>query len=129
MPLHRLEHVLVLTDDVEETTAFYRDVLGFEVGVRPALPFPGAWLALDGVVCLHVAKRAAYESHAATLGLQPAPAPVDHVALAADGYEDLAARLEAAGVAAVANAVPAAGLRQLFLSDPNGVRIEVNVSR
>ena len=32
-----------------------------------------------------------------------------------------------AGVEAVANDVPAAGLRQLFVTDPNGVRIELNV--
>ena len=32
-----------------------------------------------------------------------------------------------AGVPAVANDVPAAGIRQLFLEDPNGVRIELNV--
>ena len=48
MPLHRLDHVLVLTDDLEATKAFYCDVLGFEVGERPPLEFPGYWLYLDG---------------------------------------------------------------------------------
>ena len=67
MPLRRLDHTLVLTDDIEGTMAFYRDVLAFEVGERPPLPFPGYWLYLDGVACLHVAERAAYEAHAATL--------------------------------------------------------------
>ena len=73
------------------------------------------WLYLDGVPCIHVAERAAYEAHAASLGLRPTQPPIDHVAFAADDYEELAARLEAAG------------LRQLFLADPNGVRIELNV--
>ena len=36
-----------------------------EPGLRPPLPFPGAWLYVDGQACLHVADRAAYEAHAA----------------------------------------------------------------
>ena len=127
MPLHRLEHVLVLADDLEATRGFYCDVLGFEVGERPPLEFPGYWLYLDGTPCVHVADRAAYEAHAARLGLAPQPGSIDHVAFPARDYEQLAARLEAAGVVAVANDPPAAGFRQLFLTDPNGVRIELNV--
>jgi catechol 2,3-dioxygenase-like lactoylglutathione lyase family enzyme len=129
MPLHRLEHVLVLTDDLEATRAFYCDVLGFEVGQRPPLEFPGFWLYLDGVPCVHVAERAPYQAHAANVGLAQAAGPIDHLAFAAGDYEALAARLEAAGCEAVSNNVPAAGIRQLFLDDPNGVRIELNVSR
>jgi len=128
MPLHRLEHVLVLTDDLKETKSFYCDVLGFVVGERPPLEFPGYWLYLDGRACVHIAERAAYEAHAATLGLSATQSPIDHVAFAADSYEQLATRIHAAGIAAVANSVPAAGLRQLFFDDPNGVRIELNVS-
>jgi catechol 2,3-dioxygenase-like lactoylglutathione lyase family enzyme len=126
MTLRRLDHVLVLTDDLEATRAFYCDALGLEVGERPPLEFPGYWLYLDGVPCLHVAERRPYEAHAARLGLQVGAA-VDHVAFVGDGYERVAARLETAGVDAVTNAVPGAGLRQLFLTDPNGVRIEVNI--
>ena len=127
MTLHGLEHALVLTDDVEATRAFYCDVLGFETGERPELPFPGYWLYLGGVPCLHVAERAAYEAQLERMGLRRADGPVDHLAFAAQDHGALAARLEAAGVPAFANDVPAAGIRQLFLVDPNGVRIELNV--
>ncbi len=127
MPLRRLDHLLVLTDDLEATRAFYCDVLGLEAGERPPLEFPGYWLYLDGEPCVHIAERAAYEAHATTLGLKSTPAPIDHVAFAAADYGELAARLDAAGIEAVANDVPAAGLRQLFFTDPNGVRIELNV--
>jgi catechol 2,3-dioxygenase-like lactoylglutathione lyase family enzyme len=126
MTLRRLEHLLVLTDDLEATKAFYCDALGLEAGERPPLEFPGYWLYLDGVPCVHVAERAPYEAHAARLGLGVGPAPVDHVAFAAARYDRLVERLEAAGVEAVPNTVPSAGLRQLFLTDPNGVRIELN---
>ena len=127
MPLHALEHALVLTDDLEGTRAFYCEALGFAARERPPLAFPGYWLYLDGVACLHIAERAAYEAHAAEVGLRPSDGPVDHLAFGAEGHEALVAQLEAAGVEAVANDLPAAGIRQLFVDDPNGVRIELNV--
>ena len=126
MPLGRLDHLLVLTEDIEATKAFYCDALGLEVGDRPPLAFPGYWLYLDEVACVHVAERAAYEVHAAGLGLQ-VDTTIDHVAFAGADYESLTARLEQAGVESVTNTVPGAGLRQLFLTDPNGVRVEINV--
>ncbi len=128
MPLHRLDHALVLTDDLDATRAFYCEALGFETGERPPLAFPGYWLYLDGVACLHIAERAAYEAHAAEVGLRRGDGPVDHLAFGVEGGDEaLVAQLEAAGVEAVANDVPAAGIRQLFVDDPNGVRIELNV--
>jgi catechol 2,3-dioxygenase-like lactoylglutathione lyase family enzyme len=127
MPLHGLEHVLVLTDDLEATKAFYCDVLGFEAGERPPLEFPGYWLYLDRTAWVHIADRAAYTAHAAGLDLEGTAGPIDHVALAAGDYEALVARLDAAGVRRVSNDVPSAGIRQLCFDDPNGVRIELNV--
>jgi catechol 2,3-dioxygenase-like lactoylglutathione lyase family enzyme len=127
MPLHGLGHALVLTDDLETTRGFFCNVLGFELGERPPLPFPGYWLYLDGVACLHVAERAAYEAELDRMGLARANGPVDHLAFDAGDLEAVLARLDAAGVRAVSNDVPTAGMRQLFLDDPNGVRIEVNV--
>ena len=127
MALHALEHVLVLTDDLEATKAFYCDVLGLEAGDRPELPFPGYWLYLDGLPCVHVAERAAYEAQLERMGLRYADGPVDHLAFAAVDHDALVARLAEAGVEAVSNDVPAASIRQLFFEDPNGVRIELNV--
>jgi catechol 2,3-dioxygenase-like lactoylglutathione lyase family enzyme len=130
--LTSIQHLLVLTDDIDGTRDFYRDVLGLEQGERPPLEFPGYWLYAQGVPCVHVADRAIYNAHASTLGLEPSEATrgsgvVDHVAFNASDYDEVSARLERHGVAAVMNSVPAIGMRQLFISDPNGVRIEINV--
>ncbi|HEX5585311.1 VOC family protein [Gaiella sp.] len=126
MALRRLDHVLVLTDDLDATRAFYCDVLGLEIGERPELPFPGYWLSLDGTPCLHVAERSPYEAHAASLGLAVGAAPVDHVAFVADDDGALAGRLAAVDLRVTEN-VPGPGKRQLFVDDPNGVRVEVNL--
>ena len=124
----RLQHVLVLTDDLDATEAFYCEVLGLEVGERPPLPFPGFWLYSDGAACLHVAERASYEAHTAGMGLPANGSPVDHVAFEADGHELLLGRLAAAGIEVTTNAVPGSGVRQLFFDDPNGARIELVVT-
>ena len=128
MPSPRLQHVLVLTDDLEATKAFYCDVIGLEAGERPLLPFPGYWLYSEGIACVHVAERASYAAQCAQLGLPVGASPVDHVAFEADGYERLLERLQAAGVEVTTNAVPGSGVRQLFFDDPNGARIELVVS-
>jgi catechol 2,3-dioxygenase-like lactoylglutathione lyase family enzyme len=132
MPLTGIQHLLVLSDDIEATRDFYRDVLGMREGERPPLEFPGFWLYVGDEPCVHVADRGAYAEHAETLGLAVADAaggdgPIDHIAFAAGDYEEVTARLRRAGIRPVENEVPAAGLRQLFLHDPNGVRVEINV--
>ncbi len=128
-----IEHVLVLSDDIDATRDFYRDVIGLSVGERPPLAFPGYWLypSGGGGACVHVADRRSYAAHAAGLGLavperDPGVGPVDHVAFSAEDYDGLVERLSRMGVAAVRNAVPG-GPRQVFVQDPNGVRIEINV--
>jgi catechol 2,3-dioxygenase-like lactoylglutathione lyase family enzyme len=128
MSAQALDHVLVLSDDIDASRDFYCRALGMRVGERPPLPFPGYWLYAGGRPCLHIADRAIYNDHAVRSGLRVAGAPsVDHVAFAATAYDEAAARLTSGGVDAVRNEVPEAGLRQLFFDGPDGVRIEVNV--
>lgn len=132
MSVAALDHVLILTDDLEATRAFYRDVVGLTVGERPPLPFPGYWLYAGGVACLHVAERDPYLAHARELGLSGpdasgAPA-VDHISFSARDGEGVRGRLAAAGVAPVSNEIAGAGIQQLFFADPNGVRLEINIS-
>jgi catechol 2,3-dioxygenase-like lactoylglutathione lyase family enzyme len=134
MTVVALEHVLVLCDDIERTRDFYCDVVGLEVGQRPALQFPGYWLYAGATACVHLADRHAYAVHAATLGLtvptqDPGTGPVDHVAFrnGFGDYDGLLERLARAGIEAVTNAVPG-GPRQVFIEDPNGVRVEINVT-
>jgi len=131
MTVTAIEHVLVLSDDIDRTRDFYCEVVGLEVGDRPPLEFPGYWLYAGPTACVHVAERRPYAAHAARLGLQvperdPGVGPVDHIAFGAGDYDALTQRLERRGVAAVTNTVPG-GPRQVFIEDPNGVRVEINV--
>jgi catechol 2,3-dioxygenase-like lactoylglutathione lyase family enzyme len=132
MALTRLEHVLVLTEDIEGTRDFYCDALGLQVGDRPPLEFPGFWLYAEGVPCIHVADRAAYTAHAEGTGIPASPSAkgtgaLDHLAFSGNDHEEALARLERNGIVPQRNTVPGIGMRQLFFKDPNGVKIEINV--
>jgi catechol 2,3-dioxygenase-like lactoylglutathione lyase family enzyme len=132
MPLSKLDHVLVLTEDIEATRDFYRDALGLEVGDRPPLEFPGYWLYAKGVPCVHVADRTAYTAHSQSMGIPASPpadgtGALDHLAFSGDDHDEAVARLDRSGVEAKRNTVPGIGMRQLFFEDPNGVKIEINV--
>ena len=131
-----LEHVLVLSDDIDAAREFYERAVGLRTGDRPPLQFDGYWLYAGSVPCLHIADRAAYRAHAATLGLDVSEAgagvggpgsPIDHIAFSASDYEAVTGRLAAAGIEPVRNDVPGGGPRQLFFSDPDGLRVEINV--
>jgi len=50
----RLDHVNIRTDDLDASTAFYRDIIGLEVGPRPSFSFAGAWLYHDGQAVVHL---------------------------------------------------------------------------
>lgn len=139
MSIGSLEHVLVLADDIDATRDFYCSVVGLSVGDRPPLAFPGYWLYAasgsgpdSGAACVHIAERRAYAAHASSLGLHvpvgpdQGPGAVDHIAFRASDYDALVERLERHGVRAVKNAVPG-GPRQVFIEDPNGVRVEISV--
>ena len=132
MPLTRIEHYLVLTKDMDATRDFYRDALGMYEGPRPPLAFPGYWMYLGDVPCIHIGEWQTYTAHSNRLGIPVTSkangtGPVDHIAFNANGYEEIAARLERCGVKAHLNVVPGNGLRQLFVEDPNGVKIEINI--
>jgi catechol 2,3-dioxygenase-like lactoylglutathione lyase family enzyme len=132
MPITHLEHFLVLTDDIEATRDFYRDVLGLSVGPRPPLGFAGYWLYAGGAPCVHIAERASYAASSLPAGIPvsaraPGTGPFDHAAFIARDFDEISARLARHGVAAHLNVVPGNGLRQLFVLDPNGVKIEINI--
>jgi len=131
MPLTKLEHFLVLTDDLEATRDFYCQALGMHVGLRPPLEFPGYWVYIGDTPCIHIAEWRTYTAHSQSRRIAvstPAEGtgPVDHLAFNGEDYDEVLARLERHGVVSRSNNPPGGAVRQLFLFDPNGVKIEIN---
>ena len=130
--LTKMEHYLVITEDIERTKTFYCEALGMRVGFRPPLEFPGYWLYVGDTPCIHIAEWKTYTAHSERHGIpvsRPAPGTgaFDHIAFNAEDFDETLARLERHGVKAGQNVVTGAPLKQLFLTDPNGVKIEINV--
>ena len=119
MPILDLDHVNIRTPDLAATTAFFTDVLGLTVGWRPDFRFGGAWLYAGGKDVVHLVEidQAAAASQGSAL---------DHFAFAIDDFEDARRRLDGAGIASRETAAPNGGIRQFFITDLNGVNIELN---
>jgi catechol 2,3-dioxygenase-like lactoylglutathione lyase family enzyme len=131
MPLTRIEHYLVISDDLEATKRFYCDALGLLDGPRPPFAFRGLWLYAGDTACIHVAERTSYAaSREGTDKKLPLDAPttgaIDHIAFAAEDYDGVLARLEQHAITVRKAGVPGRPLRQLFVLDPDGVQIEMN---
>ena len=119
MAIRGIDHVNIGTHRLEETRAFFRDVLGLTEGWRPDFPFGGAWLyAGDGAV-VHLVELAEPKRPSAEAAL-------DHFAFRIDDYDGVVARLDAAGVTYRRVDVPDTPIRQIFIRDLNGVNIELN---
>ena len=131
MPLTALEHYLVLTADLDATRDFYRDALGMTEGPRPPLGFPGYWMYIGTTPVIHIAEWRTYTAHSTAKEI-PVTAPAhstgafDHVAFNALDFGAVMARLESHGVLPARNLVSKSGMRQLFVFDPNGVKLEIN---
>jgi catechol 2,3-dioxygenase-like lactoylglutathione lyase family enzyme len=119
MSLRGLDHINIGTVHLEETRAFFRDVLGLTEGWRPDFPFPGAWLYAGDTAVVHLVGLPA--------GRRPSSeAALDHFAFRIDDFDDTVRRLDAAGLTYRAIQIPGTEIQQIFLRDPNGVNIELN---
>jgi catechol 2,3-dioxygenase-like lactoylglutathione lyase family enzyme len=131
MPLTAMEHYLVLTSDLDATRDFYQDALGMTQGFRPPLGFPGYWMYLGATPVIHIAEWVTYTAHSTGKDI-PVTAPAastgafDHVAFNAEDFDGVVARLARHGVTPARNLVSKSGMRQLFVFDPNGVKLEIN---
>ena len=121
MKVIRLDHYNIETVRPEETVRFYTEVLGLRNAPeqRPAAGIPGTWIAIGEHPAIHVNFVA--EDQAGKTGA------IDHVAFEASGYEAYEANFQKHGVSYEKVERPEIGLCQLYVVDPNGVRIELNI--
>ena len=130
MPITEMQHYMVLSKDLEKTRRFYCDVLGLRIGPRPPFDFEGLWIYIGEVAVVHVAGQASYESTGRLKDMvaeRHGSGSVDHIAFAADNWDELVASFDIHGVKYRATVVPSQPLRQLFVHDPDGIQIEINI--
>lgn len=132
MALSYLDHYLIQTADLGATRDWYVRVLGMKEGWHPDFKFPVVWLYIGEKDVLHLAEGGANvsENRRKYLGQQSTATHgsgvVDHIAFRATGLPEVLAHLEREGIAFTRRMVSDQGLYQLFLIDPNGVKVELN---
>ncbi len=132
MPLSHLEHFLIQTADMKKTRDWYVEVLGMREGYSPDFKFPVCWLYIGERDVLHVAEggKNVSANRMQYLGQQSdateGSGVIDHVAFRASGLRDMLAHLKRLKVDFKTRQVSDQGLFQLFMFDPNGVKVELN---
>ncbi|MGF6782166.1 VOC family protein [Paraburkholderia sp. GAS334] len=136
MPISKLAHYSIRTNDLQKSCEFYERILGFKQGYRPPFDFPGAWLYRGGdesdfgtvhIIGIDPDNPAGLLAY---LGDKEVPSTgtgtVDHIAFLATGVADMWETLGAEGIEWRDRTVPSLGLHQVFMEDPSGVTIELN---
>lgn len=124
MPVTHIDHynIRVPVERLDELSRFYVEVLGFTAGERPPFRSTGRWLYAGGQPLLHIT---GFTPSKAT-ETAPDTGLFSHVALKCRDFAAHVARLDAHGVAYEVEDVPLLGQRQIFLTDPAGVGVELN---
>jgi catechol 2,3-dioxygenase-like lactoylglutathione lyase family enzyme len=133
MPISHIEHFLVAADDIDATRDWYARVLGMKSGPHPDFGFPVHWMYLGDVDIVHIGPSAkqAGEIQKKFLGRTSQNADagtgaLDHIAFRATGLRQMLQHLRAQNVPFTQRRANGQALFQLFLYDPNGVKIELN---
>jgi catechol 2,3-dioxygenase-like lactoylglutathione lyase family enzyme len=123
MPPLRLDHVTLASGSIDETVAFYGDIIGLRPGFRPPLEangakVPGVWLYADGgdYPILHIIQRGPEAR---------ATGAFDHFAFRGTGLLTFLDHLRSHAVAFKAKPVADTADTQVHFFDPNGVKIEM----
>ena len=132
LAIHHLEHFLLQTEDIERTCDWYVRVLGLRIGPAPDFKFPVRWLYAGDLDVIHVTQggAAVSENRKRYVGQQSqalqGSGVIDHVAFRCSGLAETIARFESLGIAFNERRVDYQGLYQLFMFDPNGLKVELN---
>ncbi len=114
-----LDHVNIQTSNVDETVAFFTDVIGLTTGPRPNFDFPGAWLYCGDRAVIHLVGQNDQPERATGC--------VDHVAFEAEDFDGTCKMLDDRNYDYYTRDVPGTDLKQIFVHEPNGLKIELNI--
>ena len=119
--LDSLDHITVITKDLKKTKDFYVNILGMNIDYnRPPFKFDGIWLSLNKRAVVHVVVK---EEHIIDENLLPT---LDHVAFRAKDMKNIKLNLKKNSISYEEKVTPDNKISQIFLKDPNGIKIEIS---
>jgi glyoxylase I family protein len=120
-----LHHVSVTVTDIARAKHFYSEVLGLRELSRPAFDFGGAWYqAGDRQLHLIVHPPTRTLRHTREIDSRDS-----HLALRVRGYDETLAHLRSHGVEVLDRRQNLTPWAQIYVTDPDGNVIELNVDR
>jgi catechol 2,3-dioxygenase-like lactoylglutathione lyase family enzyme len=128
MKVNALDHVNIITADLDGTARFYADMFGLERrnAPPPLTPDNAQWMYDDaGRAIVHINSLDCPRTYERDV-MAGATGSIHHVALNCSEHDEMVARLQARSLDFQMNLVAAIGLRQIFTMDPNGVLLELN---
>jgi catechol 2,3-dioxygenase-like lactoylglutathione lyase family enzyme len=106
---------------IQQVLDFYVQVLGLEVGERPAFRRQGFWLYAGAEPVVHLTICDAGDIRA-----RGAQGFFDHLAFSCKGLPEIVARLKDLRIPYEVIELPALSQTQIFVRDPAGIGIELN---
>lgn len=119
LPIRSVNHLARTTRHLEESRAFYKNVLGFREVSRPNFNFPGAWLYNYGLQ-IHLIVDDSAPTEKGEISTR-----ADHLALHVDDVEAVEGMLKQHGIPYRRNYVAERDITQFFFHDPDGHHIEI----
>jgi catechol 2,3-dioxygenase-like lactoylglutathione lyase family enzyme len=129
MEIIALDHVNIITEDMEETIRFLVNVFDFDVrdAPPPLDPKHYQWLYdSNGRAIFHINSKQAQQAYVRETHAGPMTGAIHHIALKCSGYDAFRGQLERHSVDYRTHEISAANLKQIFFHEPNGVLIELN---
>ncbi len=128
MKVNALDHVNIITADLDGTSRFYAELFNLDRrdAPPPLTPQNAQWIYDDaGRAIFHINSEDCPRTYDREVDSGTTGA-IHHIALNCSGYDDMMGRLAARSMDHQLNTVAAIGLRQIFTQDPNGVLLELN---
>ena len=112
-----LNYINIHADDLEAARDFLLAVLpDLKQGYRPPFDFKGYWLYLGEQPIIHMQNRGAGMGGRGW---------IDHIAFAPFDFDTEKARLDAGGFSYTIGGIPGGPIRQLFVTGPEGLKLEL----
>ena len=117
----KFNHFTIRTSEPETVRDFFSSIIGLYDGPRPPFDFPGFWMYEGDQAIVHIIGDEDHNPPHDT-------GAFDHAAFEGDEnrYDEMIKKLDNSGFDYRTRIVPGVSRRQVFITGPHGIKIELN---
>ncbi|MBN3561446.1 hypothetical protein [Aliamphritea spongicola] len=135
----KLNHALLMCENITAMEDFFIRIIGFENGPRPPFPFAGSWLYSDGQPLIHLVGKTPFSSQEPSQEQSQqaylrtvekdteakANGIIDHLAFQGGCYRTLIRRLDEQQATYFERTIPLSNEHQVFVIGPEQIKLEI----